>query len=306
MLYLNQPKQNVKAYFSTDRGAPTLTNSNLGLIFQACLVEGFGDKEGAGWRTVLADAQENKYIFAPKRSSRNDENFFLQMEIRNGAAHCQCRVDMDATPDSGQKRLELSTPYKYGKNLYGADAWFLVASGRSVVFFTRTWPHGLTKERTGNFFAFGESTRSHRGEVAVFMAHSGGGYDDGAVASPFLYEPNWPDPGSRGTCAQGYLPSVRPNAAQRIYFTSLFRYQFATESNPRFGDTSERYLSPMLFDLGGDVFAVPGVFTHSKDGDNMTIFRIDEERFVLAHALAWAGNNHAMSRLAVACDKWSL
>ena len=60
MLYLNQPKQNVKAYFSTDRGAPTLTNSNLGLIFQACLVEGFGDKEGAGWRTVLADAQENK------------------------------------------------------------------------------------------------------------------------------------------------------------------------------------------------------------------------------------------------------
>ena len=62
-MYLNQPKPNVKAYFFTDRGALTLTNSNLGLIFQACLVEGFGDKESAGWRTVLADAQENKYLW---------------------------------------------------------------------------------------------------------------------------------------------------------------------------------------------------------------------------------------------------
>lgn len=62
-MYLNQPKQNAKAYFFTDRGALTLINSNLGLIFQACLVEGFGDKEGSGWHTVLADAQENKYLW---------------------------------------------------------------------------------------------------------------------------------------------------------------------------------------------------------------------------------------------------
>ena len=64
-MYLNQPKPNVKAYFFTDRGALTLINSNLGLIFQACLVEGFGDKEGADWHTVLADAQENKKYLWP-------------------------------------------------------------------------------------------------------------------------------------------------------------------------------------------------------------------------------------------------
>ena len=112
-MYVNNIEMPVTLYLSSDDQAPVLTNANLSVILKACLVTGYGSKTGAGWTLPYEDAAANTRVFAPKHAGELDSYLRIK-DNGGGASSVQAYREMTGI-DTGEKILELSSPYKYGQ-----------------------------------------------------------------------------------------------------------------------------------------------------------------------------------------------
>lgn len=169
-MFLQPERVPVKVYLSTDKDAPRLdrTAGSLLTILKACLVTGYGDKEGAGWTMPFEDTTRGLKVFRPEISPHTD--FFMKVSNDTGReATVQVYQNMTSV-DNGELKLQCGTPFKYGIQQSSSKKWLLIASGRSFWFFHET---GAT-DRNGTFLFCGDTAKNTTGQRRVAIYHTGG------------------------------------------------------------------------------------------------------------------------------------
>ena len=281
-MYVNNIEMPVTLYLSSDDQAPVLTNANLSVILKACLVTGYGSKTGAGWTLPYEDAAQNTRVFAPKQSGELDS--YLRIKD-NGSGKADIHAYREMTGiDTGDKILELRTPYKYGRrNLTGR--WAVIASERSIIMWVDSaYNYG---PRVGQMLFYGDTASAHDGSRCLLLAHSGGGYSDGSTSSLFYYEK-----ANASAKAKSYRDG---DGATEQDFLSLF-------GSPR--ETAGQYLAPVLMQRGGLLYPVPGIHTSTRAADNLTEINDDGTPYTVLHSYGWSTIPKDFARLIIRTDKW--
>lgn len=169
-----------KVYKWDDAGAPVLnkTANCMEDIFKACLVTGYGTKEGAGWS--LAFEADGVKVLRPSISP--DTDFYLRMSADTGT-EVAAQVYLNMTDAStGDLKLQCTTPFKYAKGV-SSGKWLLVATSRGVWFFCEQMYGQKNASKTGAWFFCGDTTASSVGDKLVYLHHSGGTFNDGDFAN---------------------------------------------------------------------------------------------------------------------------
>ena len=281
-MYVNNIEMPVTLYLSSDDQAPVITNANLGVILKACLVTGYGAKQGAGWTMPYEDAASNTRVFAPKHAGEHDSYLRIK-DTGSGKAEIQAYREMTGI-DTGEKILELSSPYKYGQvNLRGG--WVVVASNRSVIIWVDSGYD--SDKRNGQMLFYGDTASAHDGSRCLLLAHSGGTYSDGSTSSLFHY-----DNANTSVKARSYRDG---DGAAEQDFLSLF-------GSPR--EITGQYLAPVLLQRGGLLYPVPGIHTSTRAADNLTEINDDGTPYTVLHSYGWSNIRKDFARLIIRTDKW--
>lgn len=212
MSLLTPENVSVKYYKSTDVGAPALnkTPNCMATIFKACLVTGYGTKEGAGWTMPFEDTGAGVKVFRP--TINPDADFFLRLSADTGTqVVSQVYLNM-VDANTGDLKLQCDTPFKYAKGVI-SGRWLLIASPRGVWFFSEQ-----TKEakytplsQSGAFFYTG-SLSSNDAEPAVYLQHTGGNDSAGAYSTITIKNKFYTSPGN----VFDYIPGKLLRADQRV------------------------------------------------------------------------------------------
>lgn len=281
-MFLHTQQIPVKTYRSTDDGAPILSGQNLAQIFKACLAEGYGSQEGAGWTTVFEDGTAGKYVFAPPYNTPL-KSFFVQVENQKNTAKIQIFKSMTAI-DTGEKILELGMPFKYALRGFQPN-WRLIASDRSLIFANQANYYGDPKY-TGAFLYLGETAQASNGNSLIALSHTGGTYNDGDFSHGFFnYE----------SSRMAGFKVFDPLSSQTV-FASAFLSTFFTEPNLK-----ERFLSPIFIKYNNDLYQIMGAYSQSKLDPIFTEFSVRENHFMLIPN----GTNGENRLLAVKTDSWN-
>ena len=182
MSLLTPDRVPVKVYRSDDVGAPVLNKTaNCVLnIFKACLVDGYGSKNGAGWTSPFLGTGIN--VFRPDIGPHTD--FYLQLSADTGTeVVAQVYLNMTAI-NTGDLKLQCATAFKYAKGV-STGRWLLIASPRGFWFFCEQgWTGAPEKQKLGAFLFCGDlSVGSNQVGRPVFLQHTGGTVTTGEFSS---------------------------------------------------------------------------------------------------------------------------
>lgn len=156
-------------YKSTDIGAPTLNGLTGSLInvLDGCLVNGYGNKPGAGWTTLYTSATSSGSVYRPGAGNRH---FFQVNDTGDGAGSTkEARITgfVSGSITSFVVTSSLTGSYGYFPNTSGSSAgsyivqrksnntsstaiiWVCTADSRSCYFFAQS------NDTASNYTAFG-------------------------------------------------------------------------------------------------------------------------------------------------------
>lgn len=126
----------VKVYKSTDAGAPVIQSGILGGIInvlRACLVDGYGGKQGLGWEIPFADT--NKITFRSKDPTSNKDFLYVGNTVNNVADVKGYRDMTSISSGTGMFNYQSTTPYVNVSYRDGSwkTPWFLVGHEKAFV-----------------------------------------------------------------------------------------------------------------------------------------------------------------------------
>ncbi len=131
-----------KLYLSTDPNAPVLNGlyGSFVEVLKACLVEGYGEKAGAGWTMPFANPEETIGVF--RSSPAEGNSYFLRVDHLTGSQQYYVALDCyEAMTDehTGLNRIGTTEGLSYsisGSADLTARPWVCIATGGYVYFFT--------------------------------------------------------------------------------------------------------------------------------------------------------------------------
>lgn len=175
MSLLTPVKVPVKVYRWDDAGAPALnkTAGCMMTIFKACLVTGYGTKEGAGWTMPFEDTASGVKVFRPEVGLHTD--FYLRVSADTGT-EMAAQIYLNMTDaNTGDLKLQCDSTYKYAK-AQNNGKWILIASPRGFWFFTDSSTNETTTifNQLGSYFFGGDTASAVDSQRAVALMHSGG------------------------------------------------------------------------------------------------------------------------------------
>ena len=183
MSLLTPERVPVKVYRWDDADAPQLdkTAGCMATIFKACLVTGYGTKEGAGWTMPFEDASAGVKVLRPEIGPHTD--FYLRLSADTGT-EMAAQVYLNMTDaNTGDLKLQCARPFKYAKAA-SSGKWVLIASSRSFWFFCEQRQNSKANQ-TGSYFYCGDLSAGGLGDRPVYLQHSGGGDNTGLFSSMF-------------------------------------------------------------------------------------------------------------------------
>ncbi len=278
----------VKIYQWSDDNAPILDGNKdcVSTIFKACLVTGYGSKQGAEWTLPFEDIDNGIKVFNPPKSAETD--FYLKVSEDDGRQLVP-QVFLNMTDiDNGDLKLQCATEFKYGCGDFNGK-WLLIATERGFWFFTgNKGANGLQSERIGNYFYCGDTIANTIGQRGLYLKHTGGYWD---VDDDDRFSVFSDDEG--GTC-NGKLYNPQTNSVDDVNPQSLF-----------YGDknlSTETVASPLYLSAFGELWGLPAVAPSTNNQDNFAQISDGYRTFINhAHALITSHTN-----LYIAIDYWEL
>lgn len=243
MSFINPEKVPVKVYLSSDKDAPRLdrTPNCVQTIFKACLVTGYGEKQGAGWSLPFEDNDKGVKVLRPQVGVETD--FYLRLSNDTGREMtAQVYIDMTDS-DTGDKKLECDAPFKYGIGEKTGEKWALIACGRAFWFFYETANRIITTQ-SGTYFYCGDTAKNSIGDKVVYLRHTGGEWN-------VDYEERYSilDGSDSGGVSSGVLLDIKANTALHSNPKSIFTGHIQ--------QSNQTLLAPMLLMNQQEIWALP-------------------------------------------------
>ena len=175
MSLLTPERVPVKVYKWDDADAPALDKSAgcVATIFKACLVTGYGTKDGAGWTMPWEDTAAGVKVLRPEVGPHTD--FYLRLSADTGSQVDVVVYQTMTGIDNGSSPLFQPVPFIYSKASADQE-WVVVASPHGFWFVCKTTNGGGTW-----FWVNSLSSDSETGGV-VGLHYSGGTWQDGDSA----------------------------------------------------------------------------------------------------------------------------
>lgn len=124
---LKQPVQYpVKYYSHLDSGAPQLVDEDgvIKSILKACLVTGYGDKEGAGWTSLFEDTY--RLVLRRPLGTGNPPDIKIENGVINGAA--SHRIVSQDRPTGLDDTSEIESVKMLTRDIIHGPEWHLIVS----------------------------------------------------------------------------------------------------------------------------------------------------------------------------------
>ncbi len=175
MSLLTPVKVPVKVYRWDDAGAPALDKSVgcIGTILKACLVTGYGTKEGAGWTLKQEDAVTKTKIFGFDDMTGLPLSLRLRNEDANKVTVQLVKDVVDA--NTATVVLECDTAFKFfSAKLTGQ--WMVIANAKGLWFFAQILHTRAPANETG-VFLFASVVPGAK-STAFVIKHTGGTFGD--------------------------------------------------------------------------------------------------------------------------------
>lgn len=295
MSLLTPERVPVKVYRWDDAGAPQLDKSPgcMMTIYKACLVTGYGDKEGAGWTMPFEDTTAKVKVFRPVLSPNTD--FYLRCSSDDGKQMTsQVYLNMTAQ-NKGALKLQCGTPFKYAKGV-SSGKWVLIASPRGVWFFCEQKYSNSDVNKTGAYFFCGDTTASNIGDKLVYLQHTGGSFDDGDFSNILsmrdgLFESDLP---------QAYLRAKVLNSQNVVS-----EKQLTCLANTVTANTSADYITPPVFFDNNKLYTLPGLFIPFSGAayNNFTIKNISQS-LLSDEAIVFGTGSNGSSNIYISINEW--
>lgn len=280
---LSQPiKHPVKVFLSTDKDAPQLNRqaNELQVILKACLVTGYGDKQGAGWTIAFEDDKQGIKVLAPKMSAYS--HFFLKLSNDTGR-ECTTQVYTDMTAiDNGTLQLQLDTPFKYGIQNVTTNKWAVIASEFGFWFFYETANHIKV---SASYLYCGNIGQNTKGDNAVLLSHTGGTW---GITDKDRYPIISQSPNFNGINKPKLL--INHTKVADMTYTSLFDGIKNMSANT--------LITPIVALADDDVFVVPAFAPSRAD---KALFEQVQERY-----LCVTTSTHTRQNIYIPTDYWEL
>ena len=174
MSFVNPEKLPVSVYRWDDENAPKLDKSAgcVSTILKACLVTGYGTKQGAGWTMPYEDLQAGVKVLRPPVSAEQD--FYLRLSADNGSELTAQVYTAMSNINTGDLKLQCNTAFKYATAEI-TGKWLLLATTRGICFFNAlNVQGGSDNTRTGAYFLCGDTAKNSIGDKGIYLKHSGG------------------------------------------------------------------------------------------------------------------------------------
>lgn len=190
---LRQPKRYpVKFYSWQDTGAPQLSNNDgvIKTILKACLVTGYGDKEGAGWQMPFED--DYRMVLKMPMRTGNPPDIRLENGVVNGVdSHKICGL-YDAT---GLDDTPLTQTNILTKLTNNHPEWFLVASDFGFWLYVPFGENGFTLNRQQQHHVMycGAVMVLNNTQPKYVITQGGFGVQKSGYAGVWLFGINYPD-----------------------------------------------------------------------------------------------------------------
>lgn len=285
MSLLTPVKVPVKVYRWDDAGAPVLdkTPGCMMTIFKACLVTGYGTKEGAGWTMPFEDAATGVKVFRPPLSPETD--FYLRCSSDTGK-EMTAQVYLNMTDAStGDLKLQCATPFKYGY-LNISQKWIVIATEVGFWFLTEGDLSRIPIENGGIYFYFGNIASASASASALLLQHTGGSW---GIADADRYPITSTNQGGNNygvVLAGGRIYTVLPSA------------YFMGDKN----STTEVATMQLMYLFDGKIFCLPAYGSSRNDTVNKTIISDGAGRRLMCHSTALNQNNN----IYIPVDYWMM
>lgn len=175
MSLLTPVKVPVKVYRSSDASAPLLDkNANcITTILKACLVTGYGAKEGAGWTLAFEDLATKTKVF--NINSPTEPAIYLRLYNDTGQKMGVQLASNAVDANTVTSIVECDTVFKYLGGITTGE-WMVIASNKGFWFFAPVNANAKPSNRSGVFLFAGivPGTVSD----AFVIKHTGGTYSD--------------------------------------------------------------------------------------------------------------------------------
>lgn len=173
MSLLTPERVPVKVYKWDDVGAPQLdkTPNCMAIIFKACLVTGYGTKDGAGWTMPFEDMTAGIKVFKPPSHPGTD--FYFQLSADDGQ-NVTPKVFFNMTSaKTGDLKLNVGAPLGYGWNNISGK-WILFVSPYGIKFFYESASQygSQVMDRSGGFLFMGLMASDIIDNNSLFLQHS--------------------------------------------------------------------------------------------------------------------------------------
>lgn len=266
MSFINPEKIPVKVYRSTDQDAPRLdrTPNCVATIFKACLVTGYGDKQGAGWTMPFEDTNNGIKVLRPEVSAEQD--FYLRLSNDTGQEiTAQVYLNM-SDENTGDLKLQCATPFKYAIGNKTGEKWVLIACNRAFWFIYETADR-ILKTQSATYFYCGDTAKNSIGDRAIYLKHTGGtwGAHDTDRYSIFSN-------GDSGGYSNGKLFNTRMNTVTAVNPQSIF--------TGRGEQSTQTLLAPCLLMLQQEVWGFPAFAPSTLKQHNFDEISSFERQFI--------------------------
>lgn len=257
MSFLQPEKVPVKVYLSTDKDAPRLdrTPNCVATILKACLVTGYGDKEGAGWTMPFEDTTKGAKVLKPADSPHIP--FFMRLSQDTGREMTVQVYQEMSDIDTGELKLQCDTPFKYAIGSPISHRWVVIACGRAFWLFHETGNrNGIKTTQLGTYLYCGDTAKNTRGERAVYLKHTGGSWGvDYEERYDIFYN------SSNGGVITGKLFDI----------TNPFNLNPQSFFDGKKSISTRTLLSPVVVMAGGEVWALPAFGSSTLHQDNYAL-----------------------------------
>lgn len=226
----------VKTYSSKDKNAPQLTgHGDFLTILKACLITGYGDKEGAGWRALYSD-EENKIITFERPTASTP--YVLKIDessTQNGTKYfVQIEPESVKSEDGVYSTSNYTNYYRYNYD-YNVKEWRLFATERAFLFHA-----DLTDNRKCFSLYFGDLQSEIKRNVALFNLNFSGYYTSSILDNEHTVRYNeFPARNGLSTVSEEplqlfYLPLLLTCKLYDAGYHSLFKTPFLRVFYPLF------------------------------------------------------------------------
>lgn len=249
-MFLQPEKIPVKVYLSTDKDAPRLdrTPNCVATILKACLVTGYGEKEGAGWTIPFEDNAKGIKVLKPADSPHIP--FFMRLSEDSGRQF-KVQVYQNMTSiDNGELKLKASNgdPVRYSYYGVTTGKWCVIANERGFWFLKDV---SLNSREAGFSLFCGDTAKNTRGERAVALVADRG---------------------------QGIADSNTFSILAQIQKTSAIQPRLVFDGKQNL--STHALLSPLLLSFGEEIYGLPIYFSSNLQAKNYDEINVVGRRFI--------------------------